>query len=234
MTTKPNAVIQAACISLLLTLLPGTAVPQEPKEAAGGSAQLKSEASMTPSAGVGEPQATAAKQEGAPTPAAEPLAPEAEKASEYTIKPGDTLWDIANTLFKDPFLWPFIWKANPSITNPDLIYAGNKLTVPSLAPIERAMQAPAGPSPVAEAVPAPAPEPKPQEGISAARPLQPKPPVPTQEEALTGGEKIIVPEEEAQPVTDKYSFLSAGFVNDAESTGTIVGPKEHVKDDHGI
>jgi hypothetical protein len=33
-----------------------------------------------------------------------------------------------------------------------------------------------------------------------------------------------VPEEEAQPVVDKYSFLSAGFVNDAESVGTIIGP----------
>jgi hypothetical protein len=41
---------------------------------------------------------------------------------------------------KDPFLWPFIWKANPYIANPDLIYPGNNLAIPSLAPIERALQ----------------------------------------------------------------------------------------------
>ena len=242
MTTKPNALIQAACISLLLTLIPGTAAPQEPKETAGeqqpakagGPEQLKSGASTTPSEGAGEPQAAAPKSEVAPppAPAPEPSAPLAEKQRSYTIKPGDTLWDIANTFFKDPFLWPFIWKANPSITNPDLIYAGNTLAVPSLAPIERAMQAPSGPAPTEQLVEkqarvaeeAPAPEKKPAEAVAAAPPARPKPPVSVAEEAPAGGEKIILPEEEAQPVIDKYSLLSAGFVNDMESVGAIVGP----------
>ena len=60
----------------------------------------------------------------------------------YLIKQGDTLWDISHAFLKDPFLWPFIWKANTYIANPDLIYPGNKLAIPDLAPIERAMQAP--------------------------------------------------------------------------------------------
>jgi nucleoid-associated protein YgaU len=76
-----------------------------------------------------------------PEPVAEPAeaesAPSPEAATSYTIKRGDTLWDISNTFYRDPFLWPFIWKANPYITNPDLIYPGNKLAIPSLAPIER-------------------------------------------------------------------------------------------------
>jgi LysM domain len=228
MTTKTNVLIQAACVSLLLALLPGTAAPQEPKEtaaeqqpakASGGPEQLKSEAVTTPSTGAAEPRATQPAQEAAPAIAAEAAAPAAEKESLYTIKRGDTLWDIANAFFKDPFLWPFIWKANPPITNPDLIYAGNKLVIPSLAPIERAIQAPSAPAPTEER----------GEEIAAAPPARPKPPVSVAEEAPAGGGKIILPEEEAQPVIDKYSFLSAGFVDDMDSVGAIVGPVVQAK-----
>ncbi|MDI6765101.1 MAG: LysM peptidoglycan-binding domain-containing protein, partial [Thermodesulfobacteriota bacterium] len=43
----------------------------------------------------------------------------------YTIKKGDTLWDISAKFLKDPFLWPKLWKRNPYITNPHWIYPGN-------------------------------------------------------------------------------------------------------------
>jgi hypothetical protein len=227
MTIKTNVLIQAACVSLLLVLLPGTAAPQEPKETtaeqqpaktSGGAEQLKSAAVTTPSAGAAEPQP---KQEETPAIAAEAAVPAAGKESLYTIKRGDTLWDISNTFFKDPFLWPFLWKANPSITNPDLIYPGNKLVIPSLAPIERAIQAPAAPAMTKEEAPG--------EEMAAAPPARPKPPISAAEEAPAGGGEIIAPAEEAQPVIDKYSFLSAGFVNDAESVGAIVGPADQEK-----
>ena len=45
----------------------------------------------------------------------------------YTIKPGDTLWDIAqsnNTTVAD------IQKANPNIQNPDVIHPGQTITIP--------------------------------------------------------------------------------------------------------
>ena len=45
----------------------------------------------------------------------------------YIIKKGDTLWDIANYFFKDPEKWLKIWEKNLYITNPDLIYPGNKI-----------------------------------------------------------------------------------------------------------
>lgn len=48
----------------------------------------------------------------------------------YTIKEGDTLWDISSEKLKDPFLWPRIWKSNPYIKNPDLIFPGDKLNIP--------------------------------------------------------------------------------------------------------
>jgi hypothetical protein len=45
----------------------------------------------------------------------------------YIVKRGDTLWDIADYFFKDPFKWIKIWEKNLYITNPDLIYPGNKI-----------------------------------------------------------------------------------------------------------
>ena len=49
---------------------------------------------------------------------------------DYTVKKGDTLWDISNNELKDPFLWPKVWKENPDIKNPDLIYPGQKIRIP--------------------------------------------------------------------------------------------------------
>ena len=45
----------------------------------------------------------------------------------YIVKKGDTLWDIASYFFKDPMQWLRIWEKNLYITNPDLIYPGNKI-----------------------------------------------------------------------------------------------------------
>ena len=45
----------------------------------------------------------------------------------YIVKKGDTLWDIADHFFKDPWKWMKIWERNLYITNPDLIYPGNEI-----------------------------------------------------------------------------------------------------------
>ncbi|MDA8963420.1 LysM peptidoglycan-binding domain-containing protein, partial [Pseudomonadales bacterium] len=47
----------------------------------------------------------------------------------YTVKTGDTLWDISEMYLKTPWLWPEIWQANPQVDNPHLIYPGDILSL---------------------------------------------------------------------------------------------------------
>jgi hypothetical protein len=54
-----------------------------------------------------------------------------DEGLEYTVQKGDTLWDISSGKLKDPFLWPKLWKANPHIHNPHLIYPNEKVVIPS-------------------------------------------------------------------------------------------------------
>src|SRR4030042_6743686 len=63
-----------------------------------------------------------------------PLAQEKKETEDvYTIKQGDTLWDISSKFLKDPFLWPKLWQKNLYITNPHWIYPGQSIR---LSPLE--------------------------------------------------------------------------------------------------
>jgi nucleoid-associated protein YgaU len=47
----------------------------------------------------------------------------------YMIRWGDTLWDIAEAFYRNPWLYPRIARYN-SIRNPDLIISGTNIRVP--------------------------------------------------------------------------------------------------------
>jgi hypothetical protein len=173
------------------------------------------------------PQPAAGQQIGLSAPAAG----SPEQPGKYVIRQGDTLWDIANAFYRDPFLWPLIWKSNPSVNDPDLIYPGNTLVVPSLAPVERAMSAPEEAAPVQEKAVAE----KVQEQPSAAVPPQEEVEAPSlfqkrvsvegltpEPEKPAPGSRIIVPADAPVPIMDKYAMLSAGFVSEEDS-------KDHIK-----
>jgi len=55
----------------------------------------------------------------------------------YTIKKGDTLWDISSKFLKDPFLWPKLWQRNPYIANPHWIFPGNPIRLSTMEPVKK-------------------------------------------------------------------------------------------------
>jgi len=122
----------------------------------------------------------------------------------YTIKKGDTLWDISSKFLKDPFLWPKLWQINPYITNPHWIYPGQPL---KLSPLEEGKKE----------EPKKAVEEKPKEGEM------------KKEEAPPAEKKPEVAE--AKPEEKPMAFLenrSAGFISDLrlKGIGIIVDNKD--------
>jgi hypothetical protein len=45
----------------------------------------------------------------------------------YTVKKGDTLWDLSEQFADSPWLWPDLWEENSQIPNPHWIYPGNRI-----------------------------------------------------------------------------------------------------------
>ncbi|GAC1577524.1 MAG: hypothetical protein NVS3B20_08840 [Polyangiales bacterium] len=50
--------------------------------------------------------------------------PRGDLPGTHTVKKGDTLWDICDGYFHNPWQWPRVWSYNPEILNPHWIYPG--------------------------------------------------------------------------------------------------------------
>jgi hypothetical protein len=63
----------------------------------------------------------------------------------YTIKKGDTLWDLSQRFFDSPWVWPDLWEKNKEIPNPHWIYPGNTLRILTREGLEAFRKAQAAP-----------------------------------------------------------------------------------------
>jgi hypothetical protein len=78
----------------------------------------------------------------------------------HTVVDGDTLWDLAQFYYQNPYEWRVIWEANrDSIADPNLIYPTEIFVIPGLP--GRAVAAAPQPEPTAVAEPAPVAQPLP-------------------------------------------------------------------------
>jgi LysM repeat protein len=57
----------------------------------------------------------------------------AQQVATHTVVKGDTLWDLAQHYYSNPFEWRRIWNANrEKVADPNLIYPHQVLTIPGL------------------------------------------------------------------------------------------------------
>lgn len=66
----------------------------------------------------------------------------------HQVRDGDTLWEICDHYYRDPWFWPRLWAKNPAITNPHWIYPGNRIRLVGGRAGAQGQQQPAGKQPM--------------------------------------------------------------------------------------
>jgi len=136
----------------------------------------------------------------------------------HIVKEGDTLWDIAGYYYQNPFLWPYIWRANlTEIDDPHWIYPEQVFLIPPSPeegigiPGELPTEVP--PEEVTEYVP--------EEYV----PMPPPPPKKVEAEVIS----VITPE---RRIFTEEIIHRAGFILDADLPywGKIVGTEPRGED----
>jgi len=113
---------QIALLTLSAVLLSGCSSTTPKPDEATVEAQV-----FEPQAGSIEPVTQQSSNYTPPHASSQSIQLTADHPREYTVKKGDTLWDIASLFLKDPWYWPEIWQRNPQVTNPHLIFPGDIL-----------------------------------------------------------------------------------------------------------
>jgi hypothetical protein len=124
--------MRAVVIAALLALVPAAAAPQARpagtvRETLGAQAQPAPEPPAQEAVDLGP--AAERLESGAVegTSAAAPTGEAVPPPDSYTVKPGDTLWDLSGRFLNNPWYWPKVWSYNPEIPNPHWIYPGNQV-----------------------------------------------------------------------------------------------------------
>src|SRR3972149_9117887 len=149
----------------------------------------------------------------------------------YTIKKGDTLWDISEGHLKNPFLWPYIWDKNRYIKNPDLIYPGRLLVMPYGIFLEVPAPAPAS----QEESTTPALPPVPLEPISPPVPVSllslsvPQSAAPEAKASMAPASPSTIISQHGRMTLTALIDASGYIIDNIESSGVITGsPEEKV------
>ena len=82
--------------------------------------------------------------EPAPVPEPPPAAPAQQTipASTHTVRRTDTLYDLAEAVWADPFLWPILFQANEDRTpDPDYLRPGQTIRIPEWVTVESGLTA---------------------------------------------------------------------------------------------
>jgi hypothetical protein len=159
-----------------------------------------------PSAPPGGEAAPVAEEAAAPVEGSAPAAADGQGAvpppDTYTVRPGDTLWDLSGRFLNNPWYWPKVWSYNPEITNPHWIDPGQLLRFfPSAEEAPTRVEPVEGVAPMAEA------EPEPE--VEAPRELE------DFSKAELGGSSDLVDEDAAVAVSGPYKI---GYVAPRSTT----------------